>query len=240
MEALREEAKQSTAQNVKQLPGRSKRYTVTKRIIDIVLSLIASLVLLIPLCLLSGIIICKDFGNPFFTQIRIGKDGKPFRIFKLRSMKKGSEHLDEMLTKEQLAEYRNEYKLNDDSRLIGWKKQGDGTRCFGALLRRTSMDELPQILFNICIMGNMAIVGPRPILPEELMRHYSAEDQKILLSVKPGLTGYWQAYARNNASYNTGERQKMELFYAQNADLLWDIKIFFSTFEAVLRKQGAK
>ena len=74
-----------------------------------------------------------------------------------------------------------------------------------------SIDELPQILFNICILGNMSVVGPRPILQSELEENYTPEEQKLLLSVKPGLTGYWQAYARNDVGYQNHERQEMEL-----------------------------
>lgn len=84
------------------------------------------------------------------------------------------------------------------------------------------------------------MVGPRPILRQELEENYTREEQELLLSVKPGLTGYWQVSARNNASYGAGERQKMELSYARNANLLWDIQILFQTFKAVIRKQGAK
>ena len=82
--------------------------------------------------------------------------------------------------------------------------------------------------------------GPRPILQEELERYYTPEQQKALLSVKPGLTGYWQAYARNNAKYDTGERQGMELYYIENRSAVLDIKIVFATALAVLKKSGAK
>jgi len=86
----------------------------------------------------------------------------------------------------------------------------------------------------------MSVVGPRPILPDELKRNYSAEEQERLLSVKPGLTGYWQAYARNDSTYESGGRQKMELFYVRNCSALFDLKIVFATVGAVLRKRGAK
>ena len=86
----------------------------------------------------------------------------------------------------------------------------------------------------------MSIVGPRPILQEELESNYTPEEQQLLLSVKPGLTGYWQAYARNDATYETGERQRMELYYVQNQSMWLDLKIVFATFGAVLRKSGAK
>ena len=102
------------------------------------------------------------------------------------------------------------------------------------------MDELPQIYWNILIKGNMSVIGPRPILRDELERHYTKEEQEKLLSIKPGLTGYWQAYARNNATYETGQRQKMELYYVDNRCLWLDLKILFATVGAVLSKSGAK
>ena len=124
-------------------------------------------------------------------------------------MKKGADNLEAMLAPEQLEEYKREYKLDDDPRLIGYKKPGDSKKCFGGIIRRLSIDELPQILFNICILGNMSVIGPRPILESELTDHYSLAEQKALLSVKPGLTGYWQAYARNDVGYEDHERQDM-------------------------------
>lgn len=215
-------------------------YRIGKRALDILLSLPAGILSLIPLGILAGVIVCKDFGNPFYVQSRVGKNGQEFKIIKLRSMKKGMDRLEDILDEQQLRDYRKEYKLDDDPRLIGWEKPGDGSSCFGARLRRSSLDELPQILFNICITGKMSIVGPRPILRRELEEHYTPEEQRLLLSVKPGLTGYWQANARNNASYETGKRQEMELSYARNPNLLWDMKIILQTFGAVIRKQGVK
>ena len=215
-------------------------YRIVKRAIDILLSLPAGILSLIPMGILAGAIVCKDFGNPFYVQSRMGQNGQEFKLIKLRSMKKGADRLEDFLDGQQLRDYRKEYKLDDDPRLIGWKEPGDGSCCFGARLRRSSMDELPQIMFNICITGKMSIVGPRPILRQELEEHYTLEEQRLLLSVKPGLTGYWQAYARNAASYETGKRQEMELFYAGNPNLLWDVKIILHTFEAVIRKQGVR
>lgn len=223
-----------------EVPRQSKSYLVIKRCFDFVSSLCVSIALLLPLAILALAIMLKDPGNPFYVQKRVGKDGKELRMVKLRSMRIGADCLEKMLTPEQLAQYKKEYKLDDDPRLIGWKKPGDGKKCFGGMLRRTSLDELPQIVWNICVKGNMSVVGPRPILKDELEQNYTPEEQKLLLSVKPGLTGYWQAYARNDATYETGQRQRMELYYVQNASALLDIKILFATVEAVLRKRGAK
>lgn len=205
-----------------------------------VAALLACIVLLIPMLLIGLSVVLKDLGSPFFVQERVGKGGKTIRVFKFRSMKKNADHLEEMLTPEQLEEYRAEYKLTDDPRLLGYKKAGDAERCFGSVIRRTSIDELPQIFFNILLRGDMSVVGPRPILPEELQENYTAEEQAVLLSAKPGLTGYWQAYARNNATYATRERQEMELYYVRNRSFGLDIKIILHTVVTVLRKDGAK
>ena len=215
-------------------------YAFFKRLADFVLSFAASIVLIIPMAIVALTICIKDPGNPFYLQTRVGKDGKPLKILKFRTMRKGADKLENMLTPEQLEEYKREYKLDDDPRLIGYKKEGDGKTCFGARLRRLSIDELPQIVWNICLKGDMSLVGPRPILKDELERYYTPEQQNALLSVKPSLTGYWQAYARNNAKYDTGERQGMELYYIENRSTVLDIKIVFATALAVLKKSGAK
>lgn len=239
MELLTKE-KAEGALIVAEVPRVSRSYLVCKWCFDRISALFASILLLIPMAVLAVIVMIMDPGGPFYVQTRVGKDGKPVRVFKFRSMKRGADHLEEMLTPDQLAEYRKEYKLTDDPRLLGYKKPGDSEKCFGALLRRSSLDELPQILFNILLRGDMSVVGPRPILPEELEENYSPQEQAILLSAKPGLTGYWQAYARNNATYATGERQAMELYYVRNRSLRLDMKIILHTVVSVLRKDGAK
>ena len=215
-------------------------YEFFKAIFDFVSSLIASIILLIPLSVIALIIISKDKGHPFYSHKRVGKNFSEIKVYKFRSMKMGADDLEKMLTPEKLAEYKKEYKLNDDPRLIGYKDPGDGQKCFGAKLRRMSIDELPQILLNILIFHNMSVVGPRPILRSELEENYTPEEQKLLLSVKPGLTGYWQAYARNNVGYRNGERQKMEIFYVHNRSFVFDMKIIFKTIISVLFERGSR
>ncbi|MCH5348936.1 MAG: sugar transferase [Oscillospiraceae bacterium] len=214
-------------------------YDFFKRIFDFVSALAASIVLLIPMAIICIVIMIKDPGNPFFLHKRLGKDFKEIDVFKFRCMKEGAENIEKTLTPKQQAEYKKEYKLSDDPRLIGYEKPGDGETCFGAKMRRTSIDEIPQILFNILIKGNMSVVGPRPILRSELEENYTPEEQKLLLSVKPGLTGYWQAYARNTVGYVTGKRQEMELYYIRNRSFLFDMKIILKTVTAVLFGRGA-
>lgn len=217
----------------------SVAYMCIKRCFDFVSSLCISIILLIPMGIITILIAVKDFGNPFYKQKRVGEGGKTLYIYKFRSMKKGADNLGEMLTPEQLRLYLKEYKLEDDPRLIGYKNEGDGKKCFGAKIRSMSIDEIPQILINICILGNMSVVGPRPILQSELEENYTPAEQELLLSVKPGLTGYWQAYMRNDAGYEDHKRQDMELYYVKNKSLWLDIKILFKTVEAVIYKKGA-
>ena len=219
---------------------RSLFYRIVKRVFDFSASFCVAFLILIPFAIVALIVSLKDHGSPFYKQKRVGKYGEPLYIYKFRSMKKGADNLEAMLTPEQLEEYKKEYKLDDDPRLIGYRKPGDGKKCFGAVIRSLSIDELPQIIFNICILGNMSVIGPRPILDSELTENYNLAERKALLSVKPGLTGYWQAYARNDVGYEAHKRQDMELFYVKNQSIILDIKILFKTIISVLKKQGAK
>ena len=215
-------------------------YLIIKRFFDFTASLMASFVILVPVILIALMIILKDPGNPFYVQERIGQYGKKIKILKFRSMKKGADNLEKFLSPKQIEEYKREYKLDDDPRLIGYRKSGDGQKCFGAIIRKLSLDEIPQIFYNICIAGNMSVVGPRPVLEDELNNNYDENERKKFLSVKPGLTGYWQAYARNNVGYENHKRQDMELYYIKNQSIRIDIKIIFKTVDSVLRKNGAK
>jgi lipopolysaccharide/colanic/teichoic acid biosynthesis glycosyltransferase len=133
--------------------------------------------------------------------------------------------LEKILTKEQLEQYKKEFKIENDPRV---------TR-IGGMLRRTSLDELPQLI-NI-LKGELTLVGPRPIVEKETEIYGDRLGE--FLQVRPGLTGYWQAYARNRATYESGERQEMELHYAGHSSLWFDIKILCRTVIAVIRKDGA-
>ena len=208
------------------------KYEIPKRIFDFLSSLIISVLMIFPCIIIAAVIFITDPGNPFYVQQRVGRYGKPIKIVKFRSMIKNADNLEDVLTPEQYEDYLKEFKLDNDPRLLPHN--------VGKYIRKLSIDELPQILFNICIKGDMSVVGPRPILQEEIDLNYSEEEQKLLLSVKPGLTGYWQAYGRNNVCYDGGKRQEMELFYAQNCSIWFDIKIMFKTVFAVLKKEGAK
>jgi len=203
----------------------SKRiYIVVKRFLDIFLSLIG-LVLLSPIFLIIAIIIKIDSKGPiFFVHNRIGERGKPFGIYKFRTMVDNAEDLIKKFTPEQKAEFERSYKLEKDPRVTK----------IGNFLRKTSLDELPQIL-NI-LKGELSIIGPRPIVQAELEKY--GDDKEKFLSVKPGLTGYWAANGRSDTSYE--ERIQMELYYVDNMSFWLDIKIFFKTIFAVIKKEGAR
>lgn len=198
-------------------------YHTIKRIIDIILSLVA-LVVLLPVFLIIAIAIKIDSkGTVFFKHKRIGKNGKDIYIYKFRTMKPNAEDMIKDFTEEQMKEFKESYKLKDDPRI---------TR-IGKFLRKTSLDELPQIM-NI-LKGELSIVGPRPVIDEELEKYEENKDK--FLSVTPGLTGYWQANGRSSTTYE--ERMDMELYYVDNCSLWLDIKIFFKTIVSVLKKEGA-
>ena len=215
-------------------------YEAIKRMMDVVLALAASIVFAPLVLVLMLLIVVKDPGSPVYLHKRVGFGGRPIKVMKLRTMRQGADQVEEMLTPEQLEEYRKEYKVDDDPRLIGWEKTGDGKTCFGARLRQFSLDEVPQIFWNVLIKGDMSLVGPRPILQAELEENYTPAQQKLLLSVKPGITGFWQAYARNEVKYGGGIRQQMELFYVSHRSLLLDFKIMLATVKTVLLRKGAK
>lgn len=202
----------------------NRTYLFIKRVIDVVGSVLG-LIVLSPIYLIIALAIkIDDGGKVFYKHKRVGKDGKEIFLYKFRSMKKDADDLENMLTPEQLEIFKTEFKIENDPRITK----------VGNVLRKTSLDELPQLL-NI-LRGELSIIGPRPIVEEELENY--GKDADKFLSVKPGLTGYWQAYARNDAVYASGERQKMELYYVDNRSLWFDIKIFFKTFSSVLKKTG--
>ncbi len=198
-------------------------FKVIKRLFDIIVSFLG-LLILSPLFLLLTILIkCDSKGPVFFIQKRVGRNGKKFGIFKFRTMRINAEELIASFTPEQLKEWKENFKLKNDPRI---------TRV-GKFLRNTSLDELPQLI-NIFI-GNMSLVGPRPIVEEEL--EWYGEKKSVLLSVRPGLTGWWATNGRSEVSYP--ERCDYELYYVYNCSLLLDIKILFKTFSAVFSRKGA-
>ncbi|WP_294409584.1 sugar transferase [uncultured Ruminococcus sp.] len=204
-----------------------RSYLFVKRAIDIICSLFA-IILLSPIYLIIALAVyISDPGKVLYGQTRVGKNGVTFSMWKFRSMYIGSDKMIDKLSPEQIQQYKTEFKIDNDPRITK----------VGKIIRKLSLDELPQFV-NV-LKGEMSLVGPRPIIESEIKTYYS-KSYKKLLSVKPGVTGYWQAYARNNATYQSGERQRMEMYYIDNASLLLDIKILFQTVISVLKKNGAQ
>ena len=197
-------------------------YLAAKRAFDIVFSAGVCVALAIPVAI-ACVAICIDSpGKPFFRQERIGKGGRPIRIFKLRTMVADAhEHPERYMTPEQLEVWRREQKLDDDPRV---------TRV-GHLLRRTSLDELPQFL-NVLI-GDLSVIGPRPVTLEETYEYGDARDE--VLACKPGITGWWAVTDRNDSTWESGERQARELFYVRHQSFGLDARVFARTFKAMRR-----
>lgn len=198
-------------------------YNCIKRVFDIICSLFAILILspvFLILCIAVG---CTSQGPVFYVHKRVGKNGKEIGIYKFRSMKVNADQLIKEFTPEQMAEYQKKFKLENDPRITG----------IGNFLRKTSLDELPQ-LFNI-LAGDISLVGPRPVMQNETLLYKDKRD--MLLSVKPGLTGWWAANGRSDVDYS--ERIKLELYYVENRSISLDIKIIFKTFISVFKGEGA-
>lgn len=198
-------------------------YEFFKRAMDIVCSGLALLVLS-PVFLIIAIAVRSDGGPAFYSQERVGKDGKLFRIYKFRSMCVNADS-PEMLKK--LAAFNEmdgpAFKIKNDPRITK----------VGRFIRRTSLDELPQLI-NIFI-GDMAIVGPRPPLVSEVAQYTDYQRQRLL--VKQGLTCYWQCSGRNNINFE--EWVELDLKYIRERSIWTDIKIIFMTIPAVLTGDGA-
>ena len=179
-----------------------------KRFIDFVLSFAALAVLLPFLVIFTVIGAVMMKGNPFFTQQRPGKNEKIFNLIKFRTMSN--------------AKDKDGNLLPDEKRLNG----------YGKFLRKTSVDELPELI-NI-LKGDMSIVGPRPLLVKYLPLYN--EEQKRRHDVRPGLTGYAQAYGRNSLTWE--EKFQKDVYYVDNVSLLLDIKVIFKTVSVVLKREG--
>ena len=184
-----------------------------KRIFDLVLAIIALPFWLIILVVVGPMIYFQDKGSIFYNAPRLGKDGKIFKMYKFRSMKMNA------------PDIRNEdgstFNAEDDPRLTK----------IGKFIRKTSLDETPQLL-NI-IKGDMSIIGPRPDLPEHMELYEGNEIRK--LEIRPGVTGYNQAYFRNTIPWK--ERIKNDIYYIDHLTMWMDIKVFFKTAVSVLKRE---
>ena len=199
-------------------------YKVVKGIVDLLCSLIG-IVILFPLFLIISILIKASSKGPvFFVQERIGINGRKFKLYKFRTMVNNAEDLIASFTPEQKKEWKENFKLVDDPRITK----------IGKFLRKTSLDELPQLI-NI-FKGDMSFVGPRPIIDEELL--WYGDQKEKLLTLKPGLTGWWAVNGRSNVPYP--ERCDLELYYVDHFSLYLDIVIIFRTIGAIIKKDGAR
>ena len=205
-----------------------KIYRFFKRLFDIIFSLMG-IILLIPLTIVLFFVrkYNHDDDAPiFYEQLRYGKDGKVFRLYKYRSMCINADDiLEDYLNKnpEAKKEYKKYKKLKDDPRVTK----------SGQFIRKSSMDEMPQFL-NI-LLGHMTIVGPRPYLPRE--RDDMGKNFDTIVSVKPGLTGLWQVSGRSNASFE--ERMKLDKKYIKEKSFWLDVKIFFKTIGKTFLKDSS-
>ena len=198
-------------------------YSITKKIMDLVLSFIG-LILLIPVFLILAILVKLDSKGPvFYAHTRKGKNRSDIKIYKFRTMYSNSDEIFESFSDEQKEEYYKNFKLDNDPRVT---KVGD-------FLRRTSLDEIPQLI-NV-LKGDLSLVGPRPIVEKEICKYGQYADK--LFSVIPGITGYWQSHGRSDTSYE--ERIEMDMYYIDNRSILLDIKIMFKTVISVIKKEGA-
>lgn len=204
--------------------NRKPIYEFFKRIFDIISSLVA-IIVLGPILIIIAILIKRDSKGPaFFAHKRLGKNGEIIKVYKCRTMVQNAEELLKKLTPEQKEEFAKNFKLENDPRITK----------LGNFLRKSSLDELPQLI-NI-LKGDMSVVGPRPIVEKEL-EMYGKYASK-LLSVKPGLTGNWQANGRSDTTYE--ERVQLDMEYIDNRSFGMDILIILKTALMVIKGTGAR
>ena len=198
-------------------------YRFLKRLFDIILSALGLIILAIPFLILSIIIFIDSPGaSPIYTQVRVGKNGRTFKFYKFRSMIPNAEKkLDELLNKNEME--GPVFKMKDDPRI---------TRV-GRFIRRSSIDELPQ-LYNV-LKGNMSLVGPRPPLMREVSQY--TDEQMRRVSIKPGITCYWQIQPKRN-SLSFDEWLALDMKYIEERSFFTDVKILFKTVRAVFGMEG--
>ena len=203
-------------------------YRIIKRVFDIIISLIGMLLLIPATIIVKVAYMCTgDFTTIFYTQDRIGKNGKIFKLYKFRSMVPNADEIlfrtleiDKIMAKE----YKENKKLKNDPRITK----------IGKIIRKLSIDELPQFI-NI-FFGDMSLIGNRPYLPRE--KQDMGKYYDTIIKTKPGLTGYWQVSGRSDTSFQ--KRLQLEKYYSEHYGFKMDIKIFFKTFGVVLGHKGSR
>ena len=206
-----------------QKTGRVSYASIGKRALDLILVILA-LPVALPIILLSAVALWCESGLPFYTQERLGQNGRRFLIYKLRTMVRDAEsRLQEYLDRDPALrqEWDDTQKLKNDPRIT----------LVGRILRMTSMDELPQ-LWNV-LTGDMSLVGPRPMMPEQLPLY---GDASAYFAVKPGITGLWQVSVRNESSF--ASRSKADADYLRGMGLQLDLTLIWRTFGVVARGTG--
>lgn len=199
-----------------------RSYHFIKRLLDITLS-VSGLIILSPLMLIIAYKITNEDGGPiFYQQIRVGKNGRHFKMYKFRSMVPNADQLLEKLKSKNDVDGAM-FKMKHDPRITK----------IGHFIRKHSLDELPQLV-NV-LKGDMGLVGPRPPLPNEVEQYTDYDKQRLY--VKPGCTGLWQATERNNVGFN--EMVKLDLKYIQNASLSLDFWIVLKTIYVIFRPKGS-
>lgn len=201
--------------------GGAFAYRVCKRLFDIAFSACALAVGLVPALVLCAFVARDTGGSPVYVQERVGMGGRAFRIYKLRTMVADSDDVGKYLDGAQMEQWRKERKVDGDPRITP----------LGRRLRETSLDEAPQFL-NV-LKGDMSVIGPRAVTRGELEAWFTPEERAELLSVPAGVTGLWQATARNGATFESGERQRIELEYVRGAGFAMDARVFARTFGAM-------
>lgn len=195
-------------------------YKIIKRTFDIFISIIGIILMLfIALFIKIIFVINKNFNSIFYCHERIGKNGKRINIYKFKTMVEDSDDTKKYFNRKQIIEFNKTYKLKNDPRITK----------LGKFLRKLSIDELPQFV-NI-LKGDMSIIGPRPVVGEELKKYKNQINK--LLSVRPGLTGYWACNSNDCKNYN--HRIKLELYYVDNMSFILDLKIIFKTIFIILK-----
>ncbi len=204
----------------------SARDAIIKRLMDIAGGIVGCIITLVLIIILGPIIYIKSPGPIFFAQTRIGKNGKPFRMYKFRSMYPDAEERKEDLRGQNQAESDLIFKIDDDPRII---------KGVGHFIRRTSLDEFPQF-WNV-LKGEMSLVGTRPPTEDEWEKY--GDEHRARMSVKPGITGLWQVSGRSEIT-DFDEIVALDIEYIRDWNIFWDVKIMGKTILVVLTRKGAR
>jgi len=204
-------------------PAGSAAYRAVKRILDVVLSALGILFLLIPGLIVAAVIYIEDKGNPIFSQVRLTENGTPFRMYKFRSMCMDAE-----------KRFEEVQKKNECDGIAFKSKHDPRITRIGGFIRKTSIDELPQ-LFNV-LKGDMSLIGPRPPLPREVVLYTPAQMERLM--VKGGLSCICQCEGRSDMAFD--EWVESDVRYIRTRSLGLDCKLFFSTIAVVLKRKGAR